>query len=72
MSCYFRHIKDILDEAGIEATSENKKRIDRAVHEIVAVEYKDCPATWKAIKQNMLSDETEKMKFIERLKAALS
>lgn len=25
MSCYFRHMKDVLKEAGIEVTRENKK-----------------------------------------------
>ncbi|MEA1958668.1 MAG: hypothetical protein U9N44_03205 [Chloroflexota bacterium] len=36
MSCYLRHIKDILDEAGIEEIKENKKHIDSAVYGIVA------------------------------------
>ncbi len=45
MSCYFRHIKDILNEAGIKVTPGNKKQIDQAVHNIVEVTYKDCAAT---------------------------
>jgi len=32
MSCYLRHLKDILGEAGIEITADNKKQIDRAIH----------------------------------------
>jgi len=51
MSCYFRHIKDILNEAGIEVTPGNKKQIDQAIHNIVEVTYKDCPATWRKQKQ---------------------
>jgi hypothetical protein len=43
MSCYFRHMKDVLDEAGIEVTKENKKDIDRIIHGLVDVEYKNCP-----------------------------
>ena len=26
MSCYFRHMKDVLEEAGIDVTPKNKKR----------------------------------------------
>lgn len=37
MSCYFRHLKDILNEAGIEVTASNKKQIDRIIHEIAGV-----------------------------------
>ena len=47
MSCYFRHMKDVLDEAGIRVDKENKKDVDRIIHEIVGVEYKDCSPTWK-------------------------
>jgi len=45
VSCYFRHVKNILDEAGVKVTSGNKKEIDQAFHQIVGVGYKDCPTT---------------------------
>ena len=32
MSCYFRQLKDILAEAGVEVTPGNRKEIDRAIH----------------------------------------
>jgi len=32
MSCYFRHMKDVLEEAGVEITKENKKEVDRIIH----------------------------------------
>ena len=47
MSCYFRHIKNLLDEAAIEVTPSNKKQIDLAFHQIAGVRYKECPTTWK-------------------------
>ena len=47
MSCYFRHLKDILSEAGVEITPSNKQQIDAIIHDIVGVPYKDCPAIWK-------------------------
>ena len=35
MSCYFMHMKDIFEEAGIEVIKENKKEIDRIIHGLV-------------------------------------
>ncbi len=72
MSCYIRHLKDVLSEAGIEVTTENKKQIDRAIHDIVNTTYKDCPGTWKAVKQKLASSEAEKREFVKNLKAAIS
>jgi len=40
MTCYFRHLQHVFRKAGIEVTSENKREIDRAIHDIVGVEYK--------------------------------
>ena len=36
-------MKDVLEEAGIEITRENKKHIDRIIHGLVDVDYKNCP-----------------------------
>jgi hypothetical protein len=71
MSCYFRHLKEILEQAGIEVTPANKKQVDQAIHNIAEVTYKDCPATWKKLKHDILSDEQKKKQFIEDLKVAL-
>ncbi|MCX6003549.1 MAG: hypothetical protein NTX46_03875 [Chloroflexi bacterium] len=60
MSCYFRHLKDILTEAGIEVTPQNRKQIDQAFHRIVGTEREEgcqCPATWKKLKQEWLTDD---------------
>ena len=57
MSCYFRHIKNILDEAGIEIAPSNKKEIDQAFHQIVDVTYKDCPTIWERLKRELIHDE---------------
>ena len=71
MSCYFRHIKAILDEAGIEVTPGNKKEIDQAIHQIVEVAYKDCPHTWKKLRQQIIGDEQKKQDLVRRLQDAL-
>ncbi|MBF0119695.1 MAG: hypothetical protein HQK79_12725 [Desulfobacterales bacterium] len=68
MSCYFRHIKNIFDELGIEATKENKKNIDKIMHNIVNVGYKDCSKAWKAIKAHVKGDENIKNRFVEQLR----
>ena len=70
MSCYFRHMKDVL-EAGIEITKDNKKEIDRIIHGLVDVEYKNCSPVWKAVKDHIQKDEEARNKFIKRLKAKL-
>jgi hypothetical protein len=51
ITCYFRHISEIFSQLGSEVTSENKKEIDRKINEYLDVEYKNCGATWKLIKE---------------------
>ena len=62
----------MLSESGVEVTAENRKQIDRAIHDIVNTTYKDCPGTWKAVKQKLASSETEKREFLKKIKAALT
>ena len=71
MSCYLRHLKELLDGAGVKVTPDNKKQIDQAVHRIIGVEYKNCPVAWKTLKQQVLDDEQKRRDFIEKLKHAL-
>ena len=71
MSCYFRHLKGIFDEAGIEVTSGNRREIDQAIHQIVGSDYKDCPGTWQKLKQHIITDEQKRQDFIEKLKNAI-
>jgi len=62
-------MKDVFEEAGIEVGPENKKDVDRKIHEIVGVTYKDCPATWRRVKEE-IDDEASRKAFIKRLKVA--
>jgi len=71
MSCYFRHLKEIFDTAGIEVTPDNRKQIDQAIHEMLAVTYKDCPQAWKALKQQIITDGQKRQEFIRKLKAVM-
>lgn len=68
MSCYFRHMQDIFEEAGIEVTKENKKELDRILHQLVDVQYKSCSPTWKRVKE-LKADEGSRRKLVEDLKA---
>jgi ribosomal protein L17 len=68
MTCYFRHLKGIFNEAGIEVTSENKKEIDRVLHTLVGVDYKNCPEAWREIKKRIAED---KEAFVSKLKKKL-
>lgn len=71
MSCYFRHMKDVLEEAGVEITKENKKEVDRIIHGLIGVEYKNCSPTWKAIKEHIKGDDKVRSQFIKKLKKGL-
>ncbi len=70
MSCYFRHLKDILEEAGIDVTGANRKQVDQSIHQIVGVTYKDCPETWKRLKQQLSGNEHKRQELIGQLKSA--
>ena len=67
MTCYFRHLQNVFKKAGIEVTSENRKELDKIIHHIVSVEYKNCPATWKEVKKRIAEDEDN---FAAKLKEA--
>lgn len=58
----------MFNEAGIEVTRHNKKDIDRAFHDITGIEYKDCSATWKQLKQELAGDGQKRREIIQRLK----
>jgi hypothetical protein len=64
-------MKDVLDAAGIKVTPDNRKEIDKTFHQIVGVTYKDCPATWKKLKQELAGDEAKRKKLVQELKKAM-
>ena len=68
VSCYFRYIKDVLKEAGIVVSPQNKKAIDQAIHQMVNVKYKKCmPDCWGEVKKRT-GDEKSRKIFISELK----
>jgi len=69
VTCYFRNLQQVFEKAGIEVTSENKRDIDRVIHRIVGIEYKNCPDAWREVKKRIAED---KEGFTSKLKEALS
>ncbi len=67
MTCYFRHLEEVFKKAGIEVTSQNRHEIDRIIHDIVGVDYKNCPAAWKQVKNRLAQNEAG---FVTMLKEA--
>jgi hypothetical protein len=68
MTCYFRHLQEVFRKAGIVITDENKKEVDRAIHSIVGVKYKDCPATWREVKKRIANNEED---FVSKLRETM-
>jgi len=68
MTCYFRHLEAVFEKAGINVTKDNKREIDKVIHSIVGIEYKNCSATWKEVKKRLGEDEKS---FISTLREAL-
>lgn len=69
VTCYFRHLQNIFKKAGVQVTRENKREIDRIIHSIVGVQYKNCPAAWKEVKRRITEEEAS---FVSKLKEALA
>ena len=57
VTCYFRHLQEVFKKAGIRVTEENKREVDKIIHRIVGVKYKDCPAAWEEVKRRISKDE---------------
>ena len=47
-------------------TKENKQDVDRVIHSIVGVDYKNCPETWKQVKRILAEDEENFLKRLQR------
>jgi hypothetical protein len=67
MTCYFRHLTEVFEKAGINVTKENRHELDKIIHNLVGVEYKNCPATGRAVKARLAENPDT---FISDLKKA--
>ena len=65
MSCYLRHLGDVLAAAGIPDTRDSRRRVHAMVQE-VTVEH-DCPAVWRRVKA-ALAEDAERERLIAGLR----
>lgn len=58
MSCYTRHLDDVLREAGIEPTRPNRRRADGIVRDFVGEDV--CPQVWKRVKTDIAEPDSRR------------
>jgi hypothetical protein len=61
-------MKELFQKAGVEVTKENRKEVDKIIHSTVGIDYKNCSATWKAVKEHVAENEDA---FIEKLRSSM-
>jgi D-Tyr-tRNAtyr deacylase len=61
-------LNEIFSKAQVKVTPENKREIDKAIHSIVGVKYKDCSATWREVKKRIAENQDA---FVSELRKAL-
>ena len=69
MSCYLRHMKDILEEADLHPQNrEERKQVDLVIRNVVGKEPKDkCNMVWKEVKI-WLQNEEKKETLVSALR----
>ena len=69
MSCYLRHMKEIMAEADLHPRDrKERKEVDLAIRKVVGKTEKDqCNQVWKEVKL-WLHDEKKKALLVEKLK----
>lgn len=67
LTCYFRHLEQIFQKAGITVTKENRRAVDEVIRGIVNVDDKGCPAVWTKVKKRIADDEDD---FVSWLREA--
>jgi hypothetical protein len=65
MSCYLRHLGDVLAAAGITDTRESRRRVHAMVQEITGEDR--CPAVWRRLK-SALAENAERELLIAGLR----
>jgi hypothetical protein len=54
LSCYLRHLKNVLDLAGVAPTNkEERKAVDLAFRELTGVGDMPCNLVWKTVKERI-------------------
>ncbi|AUB59748.1 hypothetical protein BK009_03090 [Methanobacterium subterraneum] len=71
MSCYLRHMKEVLEAADLHPEDKKeRKEVDLAIRELVGMKPEDrCNVVWKEVKV-WLQDEDKNNQLTAELKAA--
>jgi hypothetical protein len=71
MSCYLRHMKEVLEAADLHPDDKKERKdVDLAIREVVGMKPEDqCNMVWKKVKV-WLQDEDKKKQLTAELKAA--
>ncbi len=67
MTCYTRHLEEILRKAGADNRPENRRLLDRAVREVLGQERADCPDVWKVVKPIIQGNSKRKKEFEDKV-----
>lgn len=69
MSCYTRHLSDIMAAAGVENSKENRKKIDLYLKDKYKLpnHMSSCPEVWKEHVKPMMADENGRLELIEEI-----
>ena len=70
MSCYIRHLNEIMDRLSLENTKEGCKILDQKIRQILSMEDASCPNVWERIKPILLNED-KKEELIIQLKKIL-
>jgi hypothetical protein len=65
MTCYFRHLAQVFQKAGLVVDVDNRKRVDIIIHEMAGIEYKDCTKIMAALDEKFETEDA----FVQRLRA---
>ena len=65
MTCYIKHLSEIMRRAGAENTFENKQLLDKIIRQVLKMERADCPDVWKRVKPIMFGGNEELKKKFE-------
>ena len=60
MTCFLKHLDELLKAAGIQKTVENAREIQEEIRRIIGVKSRDCPDIWKELKVWLGNEEKKK------------
>ena len=62
----FQTPKNSLRKSRNNHHKRKQRKIDKAIHQIVGIEYKNCSATWKVVKKKIIEDEEDFVNILKK------